>query len=60
MAEAIPSHLPIDLLLLSKRFPFKTVSEAEEVVRKQLRDRLPSKQVAYDCAYIYHSRLAWS
>lgn len=58
--SAIPSQLPIDLLLLSRQFPFKTVYEAEDAVRKRVRAKLPPKQVAYDSAYFYYSRLAWS
>lgn len=60
MPPAAPSQLPLDLLLLSKHFPYKTVYEAENIVRQQLRARLPPKQVAYDSALLYHTRLAWT
>lgn len=57
-----PSPLPVDLMILSKTFPFKTVTqiEAEEIIRKEIRSHLPAENVAYDSCYTYHSRLAWS
>ncbi|KIM31055.1 hypothetical protein M408DRAFT_21842, partial [Serendipita vermifera MAFF 305830] len=62
--DALPavtnSQLPVDLLLLSRQFPFKAVHDAEHIVRQQLRTRLPDKKVAYEACYTYFSRLSWS
>ncbi|KIM31057.1 hypothetical protein M408DRAFT_65857 [Serendipita vermifera MAFF 305830] len=55
-----PSQLPVELLLLSKQFPFKSIHDAEHAVRQQVRDRLPDKQVAHDASLTYFWRLTWS
>ncbi|CAG8712955.1 459_t:CDS:2, partial [Acaulospora colombiana] len=52
--------LPIDLLLLSRQFPFKNVHEAEDSFRKFIRSNLPSKEVAFDCVIGLHSQLSWA
>ncbi|PVG02732.1 hypothetical protein CPB86DRAFT_537750 [Serendipita vermifera] len=57
--ETVP-ELPVDIVLLSKQFPFKNIHEAEGAIRKLVRDSLPSQGAAYKALYEYHSRLSWS
>ncbi|KAG9057508.1 hypothetical protein FS842_006289 [Serendipita sp. 407] len=54
--------LPVDILLLSRMFPFKATTEAEAVdlVRKQIRSNLPPKDTAYEMCAAHFARLAWS
>jgi hypothetical protein len=52
--------LPMDILLLSKRFPFKSVYEAEEVVRKYVRSSLPTREVAYESIFGAYMRMTWA
>ncbi|KIM31056.1 hypothetical protein M408DRAFT_274896 [Serendipita vermifera MAFF 305830] len=55
-----PSQLPVELLLLSKQFPFKSTHDAEHALRQQIRNMLPSKQAAHDASFIYFSRLSFT
>ncbi|CAG8588100.1 14636_t:CDS:10, partial [Acaulospora colombiana] len=41
-------ELPVDILLLSKLSPLKSVHEAEDVTRALIRSYLPPRDVAYD------------
>ncbi|PVF91680.1 hypothetical protein CPB86DRAFT_791886 [Serendipita vermifera] len=52
-------ELPVDILLLSKLFPAKSVHEAEDVVRDSIRSYLPPRDVAYESIYKPYSKLAW-
>ncbi|PVG02745.1 hypothetical protein CPB86DRAFT_539882 [Serendipita vermifera] len=53
-------ELPVDILLLSRLFPFKNVHEAEDVIRDSIRSYLPPRDVAYESIYKVYSKLAWA
>ncbi|PVG02747.1 hypothetical protein CPB86DRAFT_780164 [Serendipita vermifera] len=52
--------LPVDLLLLSRQFPFKNVLDAEDGFRKFVRSHLPIKEVAFESVGGLHSQLSWA
>ncbi|PVF91678.1 hypothetical protein CPB86DRAFT_802645 [Serendipita vermifera] len=52
--------LPIDIILLSRLFPFKNVHDTEEVVRNLVRSYLPSRNVAYESTFSVYRRLSTS
>ncbi|PVG02746.1 hypothetical protein CPB86DRAFT_861986 [Serendipita vermifera] len=54
------SGLPVDILLLSRFFPFKNVYEAEDIIRSLVRSYLPPKEVAYESTFSVFSKLEWT
>ncbi|PVG02736.1 hypothetical protein CPB86DRAFT_780150 [Serendipita vermifera] len=53
-------ELPIDVLLLSKQFPFKNVSEVEDLARKFIRSCIPTQNEAWESIFGAHSQLTWA
>ncbi|PVG02748.1 hypothetical protein CPB86DRAFT_725038 [Serendipita vermifera] len=59
-AKENSTDLPIDILLLSKQFPFKSLHETEEIARKLIRSHLPPQSVASKVISDHHSRPLWN
>ncbi|PVG02733.1 hypothetical protein CPB86DRAFT_750555 [Serendipita vermifera] len=53
-------ELPVEVLLLSKQFPFKNIQESEETLRKLVRNSLPCQDVAFEITYSHHARFSWT
>jgi len=52
--------LPVELVFLSKMFPFKSTSSIDDDVRRHVRARLPPREVAWELAHQHYGHIAWS
>jgi len=50
----------VELVFLSKMFPFKTTYSVDDEVRRHVRARLPSREVAWELAHQYYGHIAWT
>ncbi|CAG7848089.1 SubName: Full=Uncharacterized protein {ECO:0000313/EMBL:CCA77721.1}, partial [Serendipita indica DSM 11827] len=60
--ENAVSALPVDLMVLSRLFPLgaTTISEAEDIVRQQVKRYIPPEKEVTESIYSHHSNLNWS
>lgn len=50
----------MELVFLSKTFPFKTIYSVDDEVRRHVRAKLPSREIAWALAHQYYGHIAWT